>query len=209
MQLLATRQRREDKKARGKRENRNRRSKETKRVSVMTQLNLAGPHTFGLEAVWTADMWSLGKEILLFDWCILGESWGIWSCAPDIYESCYLFGSVQSGAQTTLQTWTPTCICSAVCLFVFVREERKKNESDDFSRSSKIQTDWNMSISSALCECVNLYCKCGDNCFPELFAGIKGNLALFNGKCWCWAPFLSLLWASKPGVTLRSLFCID
>lgn len=124
MQLLAMRQRRKDK----KKEERKKIGIDSgagkqNRVSVMTQLNLACPTSFWLEVVWTAEMWSLGKEILLFDWFILAESWWIASCVPDIYESCYLLGSVQSGAQTTLQTWTPTCICCAACLFVFVCEK--------------------------------------------------------------------------------------
>lgn len=109
-----------------------------------------------------------GKEILLFDWFILGESWGTGSCVPDIYESRYLFGSVQSGARTTLQTRTPTCTYVGLCASLWF-------ESDDFSRSSKIQMDRNISISSALCAWAR---KRGGNCFPELFAGTKGNLTL-------------------------------
>lgn len=138
----------------------------------MTQLNLAGPHTFWLEAVWTADMWSLGKEILLFDWFILGESWGIWSCVPDIYESCYLFGCVWcSDHPSNMNAHLHMLSCVPLCVCVW----EKKRVMMIFQDGPKIQMVWNISISPALCAWAR---KCGGNCFPELFAGIKGNLTL-------------------------------
>ena len=137
------------------------------RVSVMTQFNLAAQHTFGFEVVWTADMWSLGIFIV---WLIY-SGW-----VPRDWELCsrYLWNLLFiwlrafwcSDHPSNTNAHLHMLSCAPLCVF-------KKRGAWWFF---KIQMDGNVSISSALCAWAGV--SVGGNCFPELFAGVKGNLTL-------------------------------
>lgn len=168
----------------------------------MTQLNLA---------VWfegCLNCWyvKFGKRDFIVDWFILGESWGIGElCSRYLWKLLFIWLCAvwYSDHPSNMNAHLHMLSCVPLCNRVWGKKMKA-----DFSRSSKIQMNWNISISSALCVCAWAH-KCGGNCFPELLAGIKGNITLLMANEDAELSSFTLLWASKPGVTLRSLFCID